>query len=62
MTKNKVFANLQKELAFVNRRIDENIIKGRSYEEEARRHRVLKSQLDRMRRSLSFSFLPFSFW
>ena len=63
MTRQKAFISIQKELLRINRQIDENIIKGISYKNEAMRHRVLKTELERIRKSrkIPFSFLSFSF-
>ena len=63
MTRQKAFISIQKELLHINRQIDENIIKGIPYKNEAMRHRVLKMQLERIRKSrkIPFSFLSFSF-
>jgi len=54
MSKFKIISLLSSELAKLNQEIDLKIIKGLSYEKEARRHRTLLSQLKRLQRE--------SFW
>jgi hypothetical protein len=44
---------VQKELEVLNKRIDQKIIRGISYMTEARRHKMLLSQLNRLNRHSS---------
>ena len=48
MSKATLSKEIEKELAKLNDRIDRKIIKGQSFEREARRHRELLSTLRRM--------------
>lgn len=60
MSKHQIIRELRREIAKLNRVIDLAIIRGVSYREEARRHKFLVAQLNRLqpRRSIfsSFSF------
>ncbi len=51
MSKQQLEKALRRELAALNRQIDEKIIKGISYAREARRHKFIVSTLDNLRRS-----------
>lgn len=51
MSKQQLEKALRRELEFLNKRIDEKIIRGLSYTKEARRHKYIVSSLDSIRRS-----------
>ncbi len=63
MSKTKFAYSIHDELSRLNDRIDQKIIKGLSYAQEARLHRKLRSQLGHIRRSAwltrSFRFASF---
>ncbi len=63
MSKTKMLYSIHDELKRLNEQIDIKIIKGQSYAQEARRHRSLRSQLNRARRASwltrSFGFASF---
>ncbi|MES3006004.1 MAG: hypothetical protein V4664_03605 [Patescibacteria group bacterium] len=65
MTKMTLVYNINKELRKVNDRIDQKIVRGESYDREARRHRELRTQLRQVERdaafSRSFSLMSFFF-
>lgn len=48
MTRLQTIKMIRREISVLNKRIDEKIIKGLSYVNEARRHKFLKSQLSRL--------------
>ncbi|HTK33548.1 MAG TPA: hypothetical protein VL335_03350 [Candidatus Paceibacterota bacterium] len=58
MSKHQIVRELRREIAKLNRIIDLAIIRGVSYREEARRHKFLVAQLNRLqpRRSIFSSF------
>jgi hypothetical protein len=58
MTQNAFEKEIRKELDRLNRRIDEKIIRGLSYAQEARRHKQL---IARLRPQKSFFSRSFSF-
>lgn len=49
MNKKILFKEIQREIVKINNNIDTKIIKGRSYEREAKRHRDLLVSLQRIR-------------
>lgn len=49
MSKYELKKTIQKELRELNWRIDMKILRGLSYREDARRHKLLVMQLDRIR-------------
>lgn len=55
MTRMTLVYSINKELRKVNDRIDQKIIKGESYDREARRHRELRSQLRQVERDAAFN-------
>ena len=59
MRKYKFVKNLRREISRVNEEIDKRIIRGYSYKELAKKHKVLISKLNSANRfpSSSFSFL-----
>ncbi|MDD5165409.1 MAG: hypothetical protein PHG25_02630 [Candidatus Pacebacteria bacterium] len=61
MSKHQIVRELRREIVKLNRIIDLAIIRGVSYREEARRHKFLVAQLNRLqpRRSI-FSSLSFA--
>ena len=54
MSKQQVEKTIRAELSMLNEVIDQKIIRGLSYKSEARRHKLLISQLGYMRRSHFF--------
>jgi len=48
MSKNQIIRSLRKEIRRLNLIIDVKIIKGQSYYNESRRHKLLMAQLDRL--------------
>jgi len=48
MNKKTLFKEINKEIQTLNNRIDKKIVKGRSYEKEARRHKELLFTLKRI--------------
>ena len=48
MNKKTLFKEINKEIKTLNNRIDKKIVKGRSYEKEARRHKDLLITLKRI--------------
>lgn len=50
MSKYELLKTVKKELRELNWRIDMKILRGLSYREEARRHRILLRQLEHLRR------------
>lgn len=61
MSKNKILTTIQKELSRINEEIDLKILKGESYYREARKHKLLISQLRHVNNSQR-SFNLFSFF
>ncbi len=65
MTKMSLVYTISKELRKLNDMIDHKIIKGESYDREARRHKDLRLQLRKVERdaafSRSFSLMSFFF-
>ncbi len=62
MSKHQLARVIQKELIDLNNRIDRKIIQGRSYGEEAGKHKMLLRQLRQFRKSSKsslFGFLSF---
>ncbi|MEK7185460.1 MAG: hypothetical protein AAB726_02455 [Patescibacteria group bacterium] len=65
MSKQEIVESVKEQIAFLNSKIDHKIIRGRSYMTEARRHKRLLSELNRLevqmmaRRPRSFSFFHF---
>ena len=63
MSKKKLFHAVSRELAKINEQIDNKIIKGVSYRQDATRHKMLMSQLASARQrsglARAFSFLSF---
>lgn len=57
MSKYQIAKAVQKELEILNRRIDQKILRGVSYIVEARRHKMLLAQLNRLHRHHSTGFL-----
>jgi hypothetical protein len=49
MTKSELLKTVKRELRELNWRIDMKILRGLSYREEARRHRILLRQLEHLR-------------
>ncbi len=56
MSKREILKSVQKEIESINRRIDERIVRGLSYGFEARRHKTLLSQLNKLRKDSSGIF------
>ena len=56
MSKYQIAKAVQKELEVLNRRIDQKILRGISYITEARRHKMLLSQLTRLHRHSQSGF------
>jgi len=48
MSKTALFKEINKEIKKLNNRIDSKIVRGRSYEKEARRHRELLATMQRI--------------
>jgi hypothetical protein len=57
MSKYQIAKAVQRELEILNRRIDQKILRGMSYVTEARRHKMLLAQLNRLHRHNSIGFL-----
>lgn len=55
MTKLTHIYTLNKEIARVNKKIDQKILKGEAYNREARQHKVLRSQLRQIEKDAAFS-------
>ncbi|MBI5134215.1 MAG: hypothetical protein HZA81_02400 [Candidatus Taylorbacteria bacterium] len=53
MSKHELLKTVKRELRELNWRIDLKIVRGLSYREEARRHRILLRQLERLNESRS---------
>lgn len=53
MSKYQLTKEIQKELDILNRRIDDKILRGVSYGNEAKRHKMLLAQLTRFNRHSS---------
>ncbi len=53
MSKHELLKTVKRELRELNWRIDLKIVRGLSYREEARRHRILLRQLERLKESRS---------
>lgn len=49
MSKEKLHTLITRELSRLNAQIDEKIVRGRSYNKEARRHRALMSQMRQLK-------------
>lgn len=47
MNKKETIKSIQKEIDCINKRIDEKIVRGLPYKTEARRHKILLSQLSK---------------
>jgi hypothetical protein len=62
MSKHQIVKELRREISKLNRIIDLAIIRGVSYRDEARRHKFLVSQLNRLqpRRRSVFSMFQFA--
>lgn len=60
MSKTQLKNNVLREIESLNNRIDLKILKGRPYAKEARRHKMLLSQLNYMERGASRSRSFFS--
>lgn len=64
MSKEKLVKTLNREIEEINQTIDMKVIKGESYRNEARRHKLLHSMLQDMRTKVQvnkFSFSSFLF-
>jgi hypothetical protein len=57
MSKYQIAREVQKELEVLNKRIDRKILRGISYMTEARRHKMLLSQLAHLNRHNSLGLL-----
>jgi hypothetical protein len=55
MSKMTMVFSINKELRKINDQIDRKIVKGESYDREARRHRELRSQLRQVERDAAFN-------
>lgn len=55
MSKHQLIRAIRREVKDLNWKIDLKIVKGASYREEARRHKLLLMQLDYLTRSTRFS-------
>lgn len=64
MSKMSLVYTISKELRKLNDMIDHKIVKGESYDREARRHRDLRHKLERVERDAAFnrSFSLMSFF
>ncbi len=64
MSKKQLLNTLSREIDFLNEKIDMKIVKGLSYQRDARRHQSLLATLERIahqeRRKKIFGFLSFS--
>lgn len=49
MSKNTLTKEIQREIARLNDTIDRKIVRGKSYRDEARRHKMLLSELQKLR-------------
>ncbi len=61
MSKQKLVSTISRELEVINEQIDWKIIKGMSYKRDARRHKLLLSMLQDVRRVSERSSSMFSF-
>ncbi len=57
MSKSKLIKTIQSELDLINEQIDLKIIRGRSYQKEARRHKFLISHLTQAIRNNNSSWM-----
>ncbi len=57
MSKQTLARTIRKEIRDINWRIDMKIIKGLSYREEARRHKLLLMQLNRIETTTGYSWV-----
>ncbi len=55
MSKNQMVHIVSRELSNLNRQIDEKIVRGVSYDRDARRHKILLAQLAGVRRRERFA-------
>lgn len=55
MTKITHIYTLNKEIARVNKKIDQKILKGESYNRESRQHKILRAQLRQVEKDNAFS-------
>ncbi len=57
MSKQTLARTIRKEIKDINWRIDMKIIKGLSYREESRRHKILRMQLNRIQTTTGESWI-----
>lgn len=57
MSKYQLKKTIEKEIKDLNWRIDMKIVRGISYRNEARRHKLLLMQLNRLAQAKSYNFL-----